>query len=395
MTSRPDPDPPRILPSLPPWAGDVLAAILVVAAAVAPFPMAQLRPSSPLTWVLVLLPAALLPLRRRLPLGVLAACVAIYVVVIALGTVAPGVALAMVIAMFGVANRLARRTSLIAMGATVVVVVCSGLFAAAEGVFDPRTIQIALTILVAAAAGDATRSRREYLQAMTERAVRAEQTREAEAQRRVSEERLRIARDLHDAVAHQISVISLNAGVASAALPARPERAEEALATIRAASRTVLREIGDLLAVLRADENAAASPPAPAPTLDQLDVLVAAFADSGLEVASRIDGDLALVPDAVGRVAYRVLQEGLTNAWKHGAGQRAHILLVADPDELRVVVTNPVGVERDPDEADSGGYGLVGLRERIAAARGSIESAVVPGGYRLAVVLPYPTDATR
>lgn len=396
MTIDPVPHLPRLHAWPPAWVGDTVAAVLVVALALAPMPSPELRAQTPLEWVLVLLPAPLMLVRRRWPLSILAACVAIYCVLVPLGVVSPGATIATAVAMFGAANRVPRRVGFVAMATTIGAIVVVSVIVWLISGFDPRTIQIVLGIAFAAAAGDATKFRREYLQAVTERAIRAEESRDIEARRRVNEERLRIARDLHDAVAHQISVISLNAGVASAALEARPEKAREALTTIRVASRTVLGEIGDLMAVLRADEADAA--PTPQPALDRLDDLVASFRASGLDVAVRVDVDTGALPASVSRVAYRVAQEGLTNALKHGTEHRAHVLIERTGEGLRVVVTNPTDVTGGTHAAagrapSGGGYGLVGLRERVAAVRGRIETGMTPGGFRLAVIVPLAAEA--
>ena len=411
---------------VPGWVADAVAVVLVAAAAFVPFPLPEFRPTSGLVVAIVVAPAALLLLRRRRPLAVLAAVLVLFGAAALLGTLSPGTVLAVAIVVFGIASRSTRRRALVVAAVAAAVVVGLSYLATLTGVSDPRVVQFALLIALAAAAGDANRSRREFVEAVTERAERAERTREAEARRRVAEERLRIARDLHDTVAHQISVISLNAGVASSAIETRPEKAVTALATIRRASRTVLGEIGDLLEVLRTDD--AAGPAAPQPGLDRLDELVAGFGDAGLAVTTRVEGALERVAGAVDLVAYRVVQEGLTNALKHGSGARAHVLVAVDDDEVSVVVTNPVGEQvggdgsrgvgdsrgvdprggdgvprggggadgvgsADDRDADRrGGYGLLGLRERVAAVRGSLETGVGVGGHRLAAQLPLPVD---
>ena len=379
------------LPRPPAWIGDVIAAVLIVASAFVPFSIEEFRPDGQLAYVVVLLPAVLLPLRRRWPRSILAVCVLLFGVVAFLGTVAPGVVLAVAIAMFGVATRSTLQITVITTALTIAAIVGLSLLAAIGNVFDPRTVQFAVTVAFAAAAGDATRFRREYIQAVTDRALRAEQTRESEAQRRVSEERLRIARDLHDAVAHQISVISLNAGVASTALETRPEKTREALASIRTASRAVLAEIGELLEMLRAvdGETGESAVRPPQPGLDRLDELIERFQTTGLDVGVRREGDLDAVPEPLQRIAYRVVQEGLTNAHKHGAGERAHVLLTVEPDALRIVVTNPTHPEHPRARVEGGrGHGLIGLRERVATVRGTVETGPTPGGYRIAATLP-------
>ena len=380
----------------PAWIGDVVAAVLIVVAAAASYPGHDLLPGNPLGFAAAVAPAAILPLRRRWPIPVLAACVVLFAVAAFTGALGAGLELATAIAVFGVAVRTDRRTTLITAVVTAVLLVGIGLLSGIASPFEPRTFQYAVTIGFAAAAGEATRSRRAYIAAITERAVRAEETRESEARRRVAEDRLRIARDLHDAVAHQISVISLNAGVASSALESRPEAAREALSTIRSAARAVLGEIGDLLAMLRAEDSGGASDavgPAPQPGLDRLDELVARFRESGLEVTLRVDGDLARLPVATDLVAYRVLQEALTNAHKHGAEHRVHILVEVRPDAARLVVRNPVATGASATATASGaGHGLLGIRERVASVRGTVEAGPAPGGYRLTVTLPLPSD---
>ncbi len=236
------------------WVGDLIIAVLIVAIAIAPYPGHHLLPGNPIGFAATVAPAIILPLRRRWPLPILAVCVALFAVAAVTGALGPGSEFATAVAVFGVAVRTDRRTTVITAVVTAALVVGIALLTAIGREFDPRTIQYAVTIGFAAAVGEATRSRRAYVAAITERAERAEATRESEARRRVAEDRLNIARDLHDAVAHQIAVISLNAGVASSALESRPETAREALATIRSAAREVLGEIGDLLAMLRAEE---------------------------------------------------------------------------------------------------------------------------------------------
>ncbi|WP_326550518.1 sensor histidine kinase [Micromonospora sp. NBC_01813] len=391
-------------PRMPSWIGDLAAAGFIVPAAFVPFDVLVFRPGGAAITALVIAPAALLPLRRRWPIPVLAGCLAIYGVAASAGTLAPGVVVAVSIAMFHIANRMDRRTTLSVTCFAVVAMALLSLLAAIENLFDPRAFQFAIMVAFAAAAGDATQFRREYLLAIIERAERAEQTRESEARRRVTEERLRIARDLHDVVAHQISVISLNAGVASSALETRPERAQQALGVIRGAARTVLTEIGDLLRLLRSeDDDSGNGATAPQPGLDQLDRLVSGFAEVGLSVSVRTDGDVSAVTGAVDVVAYRVIQEGLTNAHKHGAEHRAHILIEVDDQHVLVVVTNPVLMtpsDSRPDPARGareghGGHGLVGLRERVASVRGVVETGLSPGGYRIAATLPLPKEEPR
>ncbi|MFK4763107.1 sensor histidine kinase [Microbacterium sp. ZW T5_45] len=377
----------------PVWATDLLNALLIIGLAFLPFPGDEFRPGGPAALVVVVTPALLLPLRRKWPISVLGACVALYGLASFTGTLSPGVVLATSIAMFRVAASSAtRRLTVVAAATAVVSIIALSVLAAIATVLDARAFAFALTVAFAAAAGDASRSRREYIRAITERAERAEQTREIEARRRVTEERLRIARDLHDAVAHQIAVISLNAGVASSHVATRPEKAVDALATIRAAARTVLREIGDLMEMLRTETDSGGSTThTPQRGLRELDTLLGWFAEVGLSVQIRREGDATRLTGAADLVAYRVIQEALTNAHKHGAERRAHILLRIDDARALIVVTNPVPDNSEAGERDrspTGGHGLLGLRERVASVRGTVETGTASGGFRVAASLP-------
>lgn len=381
---------PRLLPSVPVWVRDVVTAVLVIVPAFAPVPFPELRPSSALVFALAVLPAAVLPFRRRWPRTALAVCIALYVAALALGTLAPGAGLSVGIAAYGVSNRLDRRAAFPVSAAAVGAVVAASIIVEVTTGMDTRFLQIGLSVALAGAVGDATRSRRAYVLAVIERARRAEQTREAEASRRVTEERLRIARDLHDAVAHQISVISLNAGVASSALETRPERAREALATIRTASRDVLGEIGSMLTVLRTPDEVGVREQ---PGLARLGDVVESVRVAGWDVVVRDETAGEPVPLGVDIVAYRVVQEGLTNALKHGTARRVHVLLRRDGEVLEVVVTNPLDhVPADPELPPSG-FGLVGLRERVDSVGGALEAGPAPGGFRLAARLPLAAPA--
>ncbi|MGV0870264.1 sensor histidine kinase [Corynebacterium kalidii] len=410
-------------PRIPVWVGDLAVIVLVLASVAVPGPGPGTGPLGPfgpggpgdpagqtggmpdhrLDLVVtgaVVLAAALMPLRRRWPLTVLAACLAVYVGTVLLGVPALGPGVAAIVAAFAAATGAPRRVALRCGTAGAVVVAVLSLFTDDRLTLDPQVFQIAAGIAVATALGDSFRSRREYARAATERAERAEQTREAEARRRVAEERLRIAQDLHDTVAHRISVISLNAGVASSSLDSRPDKARESLGRIREASREVLGDIGVLLRYLRAgdpgdpgDDGARGAVELPQPGVEDLDDLVASVAAAGLTVHRSSDGDLSTVDDTTGRVVYRVVQEGLTNAHKHGSGNIAELATgVTTGPERRVVsvrVTNPVSRDgRNQPDAPHGFLGLTGLRERVAAVGGSVTAVESDGTFTLTAELP-------
>lgn len=376
------PRPPRI----PAPVGDVIAVVVVVVFAVSPFPDDAFRASG---WMLVtaLVPAAAMPFRRRLPLVVLTLSLMCATVLALTGVMSPSALIATAISAYAVVDRRGRLVGIIAVSAATVLVFFVSAIPLGGDLLDARALQFVFIIALAGALGDAARSRREFVRAMTERAERAEQGRDTEARRRVAEERVRIARDLHDVVAHQISVISLNAGVASSALEVRPERAREALTTIRRSSRTVLADIGGLMALLRSDDPDDVRDLRPQVGLDGLDGLVRQFREAGLDVD--LDDDLvrpALSP-ASDHVAYLVVLEGLTNAHKHGADGSARVRLQAEDDALRLVVVNQTAAQPG-SVSDAGGHGLRGLRERVVAVRGDVQAGAADGAFRLEVRIP-------
>ena len=239
---------------------------------------------------------------------------------------------------------------------------------------------------LAVAAGDGARSRREYLAEVEARALRAERDRDADARRRVTDERLRIARDLHDAVGHQLALINVQAGVAAHLLDARPGEAREALSHVRHASRTALGELRDTIGLLRQPGDQLA-PVEPVPGLTGLPDLLDTFRRSGLAVSASGVGDASDLPVPVDLTAHRVVQEALTNVCKHAGAVAVHLLLRRTDEALTIRVENAPGTPARG--AAAAGLGLVGMRERVTALGGSLEAGPRPGGgYRVTVVLP-------
>jgi signal transduction histidine kinase len=219
------------------------------------------------------------------------------------------------------------------------------------------------------------RSRRAYVAAIEERARRAEETREEEARRRVVEERLRIARELHDVVAHRMAVINVQAAAAAHLLQTDPTAAATSMEHVRASASTVLEELGSLLHVLRrGDED---TPLEPSPTLADLGALIASFAPSGLVVDRRDEGNPPALPESLQVTVYRLVQEALTNAHRYGDG-RAGLTIVYEPEALRLEIANrPGAIGRS---AAGTGLGLVGMDERVAAAGGTISHGLRDDG---------------
>lgn len=213
------------VPRTPAWVGDLAAALVIIGSAFVPFPGVS-GDRTPLGYVVVLLPTILLPIRHRYPRLMLGLCVACFGVAAMTFPITPISAMPCAVGVYTIAVRADRRTALVT--AVVVAAMTVPLAVASVGsVFDPLVFQVLVLAAFATVAGEAVRVRRAYVAEITARALRAEQTREAEASRRVAEDRLRIARDLHDAVAHQITVISLHAGVASSSIESKPDVARE------------------------------------------------------------------------------------------------------------------------------------------------------------------------
>ncbi|WP_165362677.1 sensor histidine kinase [Promicromonospora panici] len=391
---------------IPAWAGHAAASVAVLLTSPLPTEESTLPEWRADVFAIALVAAALLLLRRRRPVLTVAATVAVVWLSVPIGLFNPGVVLAAAIATFTASGALPRRRALWLVLGAGVLVSSAGAVAIGRG-----SMQFLLLVLLFGALGDLIRVQREQFQAITERAERAEATREAVANQRVAEDRLTIARDLHDAVAHQIAVINLHAGVAGSALRDRPDDAEHSLAVIRQASRTVLTQIGDLLATLRDRSSPGTGPLG----LAQLDDILRQFRGHGLDVTVRRLGDARELPPAVDVVALRVIQEALTNAHKHGVDHRAHVVIEYLPDRLHLTVVNPVPAQSVPaqsvpahpgparpgptadgaDVAPTGaGNGLIGVRERVESVRGTLRHGRAGvSSWELDVDLPAPATA--
>ncbi|WP_229926089.1 sensor histidine kinase [Streptomyces longispororuber] len=350
-----------------------------------------------LSLTLMTLGAATLVLRRRTPWTVLAVTSAFSLVeLVSTGPRAP-VVMCAVIALYTVAARTNRPTSwrigLVTMAGLTGVAMLAGPLPW----YAQENIGIFAWTGMAAAAGDAVRSRRAFVDAIRERAERAERTREVEARRRVAEERLRIARDLHDVVAHHIALVNVQAGVAAHVMDKRPDQAKEALSHVREASRSALGELRATVGLLRQNGDPEA-PTEPAPGLGRLDDLVDTFRHAGLPVeVARGDSGLTL-PAAVDLAAYRIIQEALTNVQKHaGEHAKAEVSVVGVGSNLEVTVLDDGAgadaVERPDDDPErGGGHGLLGMRERVSALGGRCSAGPrYGGGFRVHAILPVTT----
>jgi signal transduction histidine kinase len=245
------------------------------------------------------------------------------------------------------------------------------------------------TAVMAAALGESVRGRRVLAAEALERAERAERTREEEARRRVDAERLRIAREIHDTVAHAVAVINVQAGVTAHVLDKRPEQACEALVTIEQTSARALEELRATLGVLRGADPGSA--PAAA-GLDQVEELAAVARDAGLDVKVEAGPAPRELPSAVDQAAYRILQESLTNAIRHAGRARVTVTLRYGPGALELLVADD-GRGPDGPAAQGGGQGVVGMRERAELLGGELTAGPRPGGgFQVRARLPLRPD---
>ena len=345
--------------------------------------------------VLAVVGAAALAFRRSAPLVVLGVTTAVAITYAITEQGKSPIVLFMACAMYTVVVRKDRRTSSIAVCVTAAATLISSAVFIGGNLLD--NLGMTFAVLFAAAVGGAVRYRREYLTELEERAVRAEQSRDEEAQRRVMEERLRIAHELHDVIAHHIALMNVQAGVAAHVLRTQPDDAERALALVRSGGRTVLRELTVLLGVLR--RQGTALPTAPAPSLLELDSMIESFVAAGVKVDWELPDSIGPIPDVIELTAYRVTQESLTNVLKHAPGAAVRVHLTRHPGSLAVDVTNtspstpalrlPGSPESTPSTT---GHGLLGMRERVSAVGGELRTGPeVDGGFGVHAVLPLET----
>jgi signal transduction histidine kinase len=250
---------------------------------------------------------------------------------------------------------------------------------------DPQS-----TLVVAGAwlLGHYVRTRRLLVAELQERAVDLEREREERAGRAVAEERLRIARELHDVLAHTMSVVAVQAGTGRLVGPDHPREAIKALTAVEETARSAMHEMRQILTVLRtgtdADTDASVTP---TPGLDDLAALVAQVTEAGLAVDVRVEGEPRPVPAGVGLAAYRITQEALTNVIKHAGPAHASVLVRYTDHDVTVEVLDD-GHTTAPT-AETGGHGLIGMRERAAVHGGELTAGPTPdGGFQVSARLP-------
>ena len=367
-------------------------------------PMASGVPQGTLAvaYGLVLLHTLPLAARRRFPLAVLVTSVASGLVFATLGLLPP-IALgpAILVAIYSVAAYGDRWVSLAGLavaelGWAAVQLTPGRAVPLTPGRFEALVAWVGYALIFAAAwlLGFFAHNYRAYAARLEERTAELEQAREELARRAVAEERLRLARELHDVVAHAISVIAVQSGVGAHVADTQPKEARRSLAAIEATSRAALTELRRLLGVLR-QENEPQGALAPVPGLGDLDGLLAEAGKAGLAVRLQVHGTRPPLPAGVDLSAYRIVQEALTNVVKHAGPATAQITICYRDQEVTVEVTDDgrgVGAVAGGVRKETG-HGLIGMSERVAAFGGDLEVGPRPGGgFRVAARLPLAAD---
>ena len=330
---------------------------------------------------LILVAVACLALiwRRRWPVAVLGVSVAAATIYTLLGYINGAVLVAPMVALYTVAAQSAVRHAVACGLGTLAVLGSASIAVNPFGPFGGSVETLPFMIAVVVIAGIAVANRRAYVDSIRDRA-------ETDARRRLDEERLRIARELHDVVAHTMATINVQAGVAAHVLPTRPEAAAESLQAIKTASKEGLRELRAILNVLRQADDA--DPTQPAPGIARLEDLIAGARRAGLETTFTVTGDPVRLPAAVDLAAYRIIQESLTNTIRHAGPATATVSLGYAGDEVRIDVTD-TGRGQPAIAGNGGGHGLAGMRERATAVGGTVAAGPGPsGGFRVAARLP-------
>ncbi|MEV1007743.1 histidine kinase [Streptomyces sp. NPDC049881] len=348
--------------------------------------------------------AVLGTLRRRWPEAMLLACFAIGLVQLALDVEPlPGDVVFLVVA-FTIASRPHRTYSRLALAGCLVAPTLAQLRWPDDGDQDSSlaaeifgTGLLTITFCLAWVLGDSLRTRRAYYSELERRAERLERERETQARMAVTAERARIARELHDVVAHNVSVMVVQADGAAYVLDSSPELTRSALHTISGTGRQALTEMRRLLGVLRSEDGGAATDAGdyvPQPGIEQLADLVDQARTAGLPVDYRVEGTPRALPSGVGLTAYRIVQEALTNSRKHGGPDvGATVRLRYGRDALTVLADDDgrgaQAVLYEERGDDGLGHGLIGMRERVGMVGGVLVAGPRPGGgFRISATLP-------
>jgi signal transduction histidine kinase len=374
------------------------------------------RPLTYLGYALLVVSGLVVAVRRRWPVPVFVIAALASLVYYGLDFPDGPGWLGLFVALYTVAAYGDGRRSLVIAGMGTAVLAIGWLFAAADiapggGAIGWVFFRIGASVM-SVALGESVRSRRVIAAEAQERAELAERTREEEARARVDAERLRIAREVHDTVAHAIAIINVQSGVTAHVLDKRPERAREALQAIEQTSSRALREMRAILGVLRDDNDGRM----PHPGLGQIDELTAKARDAGLDVTLEAASPATPLPSAVGSAAYRILQESITNVIRHAGPTRVTVALNPGIDVLEIRVTNegrraapgddpadphlpaqhPTGNGNGTGSSAKPGRGILGMRERCQLLGGELDAKPTPGGgFEVTARLPFAPTGSR
>jgi signal transduction histidine kinase len=368
-------------------AGALLALAVLAATMVGRSADATLRLALPDTWTqcLIFVAAAAVLVARRFPLGALAVTVVLDALPYWVEIGGAGYHLALMIAVYLVVAHEPARRARVAFGVVLLLQVTLMAWDTGWRWNSMYVVVAALTVTFPAALGLATRSRNQATEALRQRALAAERSRDADARKLLAEDRLRTARDLHDSVAHQIAVMNLNAGVASRSLRERPDDAEAALVRVREAGRAVIASISDLLTGLREGPWDDAEP---RPDVAELRLLVEEFRTLSPGLTVSYDGPGAEQSGSVSPVLYAVVREALTNAYKHGRHDAPVVVRIRL--EARCSGVEVSNVAAEPGVSLVEGFGLRGMRERVVAVGGALR--VEADGDRFALTADLPEN---
>ncbi len=388
----------------PVWVSDIALALFVtviqVLSAAIPVPLEPVStPVSGIGYALLFVSGVAVAARRRWPVPVFVVTALASLIYFGFDYPDRLSYLALFVALFTLAAYGDGRRSLMIAGGGITVLAVGWLIAAAD--VEPIVaigwvfFRIGASV-ISTTLGESVRSRRVIAADAQERAELAERSRDEEARARVDAERLRIAREVHDTVAHAIAIINVQAGVTAHVLDKRPEQAREALRTIEQTSSRALHEMRAILGVLRdGDERE------PYPGLGQIDELVGKARDAGLDIAFEQSAPVTPLPSAVGSAAYRIVQESITNVIRHVGPTRVTVALEPGIDALRIRVIDagrrdtahvPPRTGRSPTT----GRGIVGMRERCQLLGGELDATSRPdGGFEVTARLPLAPVGSR
>jgi signal transduction histidine kinase len=302
------------------------------------------------------------------------------------------------IALFTVAERYERRQSVWALLITLcvlgaIIVYRTGMPAGLGGL-----VQTTVAVVVAWVLGTWSRERRTYVGVVEERAAAAERRRDEDARRAVSEERERIAREMHDVVTHHVSVMVIQSGAAERALRRRPEDALQAISAIGVTGRQALADMRIMLGILgpvRTEGEETSDVPEPMPRLDRLGELIESVRAAGLPVELTVSGERQPMHPGVELSAYRIIQEALTNTLKHAHGARSFVSVRFGPSSLELSVRDEGGSGSSGIAGSGRGRGLIGMRERVAVFGGEFRAGPIPGGFGIEALLPLDVAEAR